>query len=297
MISCRSAQACFLSAGVRSRYEGWKVGSSGVPRYSKNRPRSLPRESLRSQQGVGRVPAERADDLRADQRDLGAQVGEAGGDLVLQRVPVPGRTALEDVGDEDLARARDPSRRSSCRGAGRPPRRTGGRAGPRRRRAPRRRTSGGPSGRPSPGTVCVRVACSGHFVQVPTTSAISSSELQGRLVARRGRWQRPRRAVDDGAAGPGRRGSDRTGRPACGGAAAGAALPARRRFEPRPAALAHLAEQFARLPGDVGDLALRPARALTGRRAARARRPPRRGCVPRRGPSARAAPRCGGRRG
>src|SRR3954449_2867097 len=56
---------------------------------------------------LGREVPERADDLRLDQLDLAIQVGLAGLDLLGQRVPVAGRPAADDVGDEDL-RALDP---------------------------------------------------------------------------------------------------------------------------------------------------------------------------------------------
>ena len=54
---------------------------------------------------LGREVAERADQLGPDQRDLREQVRLAGADLGGQRVPVAGRPALEDVGDEDVLAA------------------------------------------------------------------------------------------------------------------------------------------------------------------------------------------------
>ena len=101
--------------------------------------------------------AERAHHLRADQLDLCEEVPLAGLDLLGLRVAVPGRAALEHVGDVDVGRARARSSGAAARAPSRPGRRTARPACPRGSRAPRRRTSGrrpgGPS-RPRPG--CAR---------------------------------------------------------------------------------------------------------------------------------------------
>ena len=54
---------------------------------------------------LGREVAERRDHLRLDQLDLAEQVRLARLDLVLLRVAVAGRTALEDVRDVDVLAA------------------------------------------------------------------------------------------------------------------------------------------------------------------------------------------------
>src|SRR5262245_17639423 len=66
-----------------------------------------PRRVARQQ--LGREVPERADHLRLDQLHLALQVGTAGVDLLGLGIAIAGRTALEDVGDEDvLATHADP---------------------------------------------------------------------------------------------------------------------------------------------------------------------------------------------
>src|SRR5665811_2290424 len=57
---------------------------------------------LRFEQGMRRKAPEGADDPWADRLDLPDQKGFAGCNLIRQRIPVPGRTALQNVADIDI---------------------------------------------------------------------------------------------------------------------------------------------------------------------------------------------------
>ena len=124
---------------------------------------------------LGREVAERADHLRADQLDLGEQVALARLDLVGQRVAVPGRAALEHVGDVDVRRARARSS-GAARSSSFPAWPTNGTpclsswnpgASPTNIRSA--------SGSPVPTTTWVREAESAHLVQPRHSSASRSS--------------------------------------------------------------------------------------------------------------------------
>ncbi len=60
---------------------------------------------LGAQQGLGRDPPQRNDHQGPDSLDLFLQEGQAGGDLIGLRVPVPRRPALQNIGDVDLSPA------------------------------------------------------------------------------------------------------------------------------------------------------------------------------------------------
>ena len=57
---------------------------------------------LRFEQGMRRNAPEGADDPRADRLDLPDQKRFTGRNLLRQRIPVPGRAALQDVADIDI---------------------------------------------------------------------------------------------------------------------------------------------------------------------------------------------------
>ena len=54
-------------------------------------------------ESLQRVPAEQQDDVRLQQRDLLIEVVAAGLDLERFGIAIAGRTALDDVGDVDVA--------------------------------------------------------------------------------------------------------------------------------------------------------------------------------------------------
>ena len=268
MISRRSFQAAFLSAGVRSRYEGWKVGSSGVPRYSKKRPRSRPRAPCARAGRASACSPERADDLRRGPARSGR--ADRGGRPRPPRPAGPGSpgAALQDVRDEDLA-AREAHRADhlveelACR-----PDERAARAGPRPPPALRRRTSAGPSGRPRRG----RCSCAWR--------AAHTSRRRGRLARSPRGGARDRSLRRAGGTAMWRPNRPRGGRPGAGAASnalrvaavegrgagrcGGAPPRPPRRFETGPAARAHRPEQLARLSGDVRELVRGPARSAHG---------------------------------
>jgi hypothetical protein len=115
---------------------------------------------------------QRHNHLRLHHIDLPHQKLRAGVGLHRLRHPViPRRSALDYVGDVDLARVAAPSRQSCCSAAVRPYPRKAHPAHPRPHPVPRPRTSAAPSGDPSPNTILRRPAyASGHRVQSPISS-------------------------------------------------------------------------------------------------------------------------------
>ena len=102
-VSCRairtSSQVGFFQFGLRSSAAGWYVTISGMPLYVCTLPRSSPRLFRTPSMRLAGGAPHREDHLRLQQLELAVEIGEAGRDLIGQRLPVLGRTALDDVGD------------------------------------------------------------------------------------------------------------------------------------------------------------------------------------------------------
>ena len=109
--------ACRASTACRARRPGGRSGTAARARGPITRISSRPCSRVMpvgvAAQQLRREVAERADHLRLDQLELAEQVVLAVVDLLRQRVAVAGRPALEDVGDEDVARASRPISPSS----------------------------------------------------------------------------------------------------------------------------------------------------------------------------------------
>ena len=150
---------------------------------------------VRPQQRLRRELAERDDHLRLDDVDLPEQERLAGLDFVRLGIAVLRRPALDDVGDVDVVALevdRLDDLRQQLAGAAderdRPAR-------PRRRPAPRRRTSGRRSGLPTPNTICVRPSvCSLQRVQSPMS--VGSPRAPAAALERRRRDHSRRRSFE-----------------------------------------------------------------------------------------------------
>ena len=154
---------------------------------------------LRAQQRLGRDPAEQHQVARLRQRDVAQEEGQEERDLGIGRGAVPRRAEGQDVGDVEILGAARPMQ-ASMRSSNWPETPTkGGRAGPRRRPAPRRSASG------------------------RLRHAIGEDQVGGGLAQRASRRTRPGRraaparvcgagAASGGAGGAGRRAARRCGR-------------------------------------------------------------------------------------
>ena len=182
--SCRairtSSQVGFFQFGLRSSAAGWYVTTSGMPLYVCTLPRSSPRLFRTPSIASPAVPAHREDHLRPQQLELAVEIGDAGRDLIGQRLSVLGRTALDDVGD--VHRIRGTSIASRIVSSSWP-------ACPTNGRPVASSVAPGPS--PTSTSLALRIALAGHRVGAAGAelAAVGGADPLGHRIERRERAQ------------------------------------------------------------------------------------------------------------